>query len=346
MNLSNSILSDISIHYVGNRQTQGDLILSQKPLIVNEFLSLKLRDYFLNKFLSTPEVFCFTHASSLKYNEIYCYLKDFFSKGMSFQKLSENIAIHLHENSVHPKIRSGELYVCKFKNCVINDKAVDAIGIFKTEIKSGFFEIKNVGRDFSIKFREGIDLKGFDKGCIVLNSSSKEGFEVKIIDNQNHGQEAAFWRENFLGLKPVSNEFSNTYQVLTITKDFITNELPKEFGITLPDKINYLNRSIEYFDTRENFTRTEFTKEVFQDSRLIKSFQEFDNAYRNLNELESADTFEISNAAVKNRARIFKSVLKLDKNFHVYIHGDRNLIQQGVEKDGRKFYKIYFTEEH
>jgi hypothetical protein len=48
---------------------------------------------------------------------------------------------------------------------------------------------------------------------------------------------------------------------------------------------------------------------------------------------------------VKKQARVFKSVLKLDKNFHIYIHGNRELIEQGVEKDGRKFYKIYFEKE-
>ena len=50
--------------------------------------------------------------------------------------------------------------------------------------------------------------------------------------------------------------------------------------------------------------------------------------------------------AVKKQARVFKSVLKLDKNFHIYIHGNRELIEQGVEKDGRKFYKLYFESEY
>jgi hypothetical protein len=58
-----------------------------------------------------------------------------------------------------------------------------------------------------------------------------------------------------------------------------------------------------------------------------------------------ADSFEISTQAVKKQARIFKSVLKLDKNFHIYIHGNRDMIEQGVEKDGRKYYKIYFENE-
>ena len=78
---------------------------------------------------------------------------------------------------------------------------------------------------------------------------------------------------------------------------------------------------------------------------MIKSFQNFDEIYREENEIELDDNFDISAQAVKKQARVFKSVLKLDKNFHIYIHGNRELIEQGVEKDGRKFYKIYFEEE-
>ncbi len=42
----------------------------------------------------------------------------------------------------------------------------------------------------------------------------------------------------------------------------------------------------------------------------------------------------------------FKSVLKLDKNFHIYIHGDKELIEKGYDDAvGKKFYKIYYDEE-
>ena len=58
-----------------------------------------------------------------------------------------------------------------------------------------------------------------------------------------------------------------------------------------------------------------------------------------------AEEFPINQAAVKKNQRYFKSVIKLDKNFHIYIHGDRELIEQGIDKDGRKFYKIYYEEE-
>lgn len=38
-----------------------------------------------------------------------------------------------------------------------------------------------------------------------------------------------------------------------------------------------------------------------------------------------------------------KYVIKLDKNFHVYIHGDKSLMEDGFDQKG-KFLKIYYNE--
>ncbi len=78
---------------------------------------------------------------------------------------------------------------------------------------------------------------------------------------------------------------------------------------------------------------------------MIDSFRNFDTNYRSENEIELTDNFDISQQAVKKQARVFKSVLKLDKNFHIYIHGNRELIEQGVDEKGRKYYKIYYENE-
>ena len=102
---------------------------------------------------------------------------------------------------------------------------------------------------------------------------------------------------------------------------------------------------MEYFKENDEFSKEEFEKEVFGDEEVIESFRGFDTSYRETNEIEMEDNFEISNQAVKKQAKMFKKILKLDKNFHIYIHGDSNKIEKGVESDGRKFYKVYFDEE-
>ena len=94
-----------------------------------------------------------------------------------------------------------------------------------------------------------------------------------------------------------------------------------------------------------NLKKKTLKKSVFQSEELIESFRSFDNSYRDNNDIELANSFDISSQAVKKQVRAFKKVLKLDKNFHIYIHGNKELIEQGVEKDGRKYYKIYYNDE-
>jgi hypothetical protein len=173
----------------------------------------------------------------------------------------------------------------------------------------------------------------------------KDGYKILIADNANKSPEAQYWRDDFLNVKPISDEFHQTKEFLTIAKNFVTRQLTEDFEVSKADQIDMLNRSVDYFKTHETFEKKDFEKEVFKDTSIIKSFRNFDEIYREDKDIKMNESFDISPQAVKKQARIFKSVLKLDKNFHIYIHGDRELIEQGVEKDGRKFYKIYFTEE-
>jgi hypothetical protein len=166
-----------------------------------------------------------------------------------------------------------------------------------------------------------------------------------IVDKAHKSAAAQYWKEDFLKVKPISNEFHQTNQFLGIAKDFVTKQLSKNFEVSKADQIDLLNRSVEYFKTNNTFDKRDFEKKVFQDNEIIKSFKNFDESYRQSHEVELTDSFEISPKAVKKQARGFKRVLKLDKNFRIYIHGNHELIEQGVDKDGRKFYKIYFEQE-
>lgn len=53
-----------------------------------------------------------------------------------------------------------------------------------------------------------------------------------------------------------------------------------------------------------------------------------------------------SESAVKKSSRSMKSVIKLDKNFHIYVHGGEGLIKKGYDPEtGMAFYQLYFKEE-
>lgn len=346
MNLSNAVLRKLSTHFVGNKNNEQELNLADDQVPLNEDLAKRLKEYFTSKVSTLYDQYQFTHGSSLNFNEVYSFVKEMFAAEDDFHDMSTQIAQHLYDNTDHFNIKSGELHVCYFTNCILDNVVMDAVGIFKTEQKTGFFEVnREAAHAFSIDYKEGIDLKKFDKGCFVFNTDEEDGYQVFIFDNQNKGEEAKYWREHFLDIKQRSNEYQQTNQVLNIAKQYIANQITEEFEVPKADQIDMLNKSVEYFKGHHEFNKNEFAREVFNNEDVAQSFMHFDQGYRADNELDIADNFEISAPAVKKQARAFKSVLKLDKNFHIYIHGDRKLIEQGMEDNGRKFYKIYYEEE-
>jgi hypothetical protein len=345
INFTNVQLQRIIVHKVGNISLEEEITLSDTELeLEDESLVQLLLKYFLTSF-SGNEMYKFHHETHIDLNEIYVYARKMFSPKGNFIEQSENIAKHLYACSAHPKVKSGELYVVCFKNIILDDETADAIGIFKSESKETYLKIDRVKNAFYIDQEQGVNTNKLDKGCLIVNSKKEEGYQVCIIDNLNKSTEAQYWKDDFLSVKPIANEFHQTNQFMSLTKNFVTKQLTEDFEVTKADQIDLLNRSVEYFKTHESFDKKGFEKEVLQDTGIIKSFRSFDESYREENEIEELDNFDISRSAVKKQAKVFKSVLKLDKNFHIYIHGNRELIEQGVEKDGRKFYKIYFDKE-
>ena len=269
-----------------------------------------------------------------------------FREPAEFYELSLKIAAHLFEVSVHPKIKPGEIYVTVFSNILIDDRSVNAIGLFKAETKTLFADLIPSLDDLDLQLKEGVELSRLDKGCLILDQEEQQGYELMIFDANGKGEEALYWKDKFLSVMIRQNEFLHTHGFLSMTKNYVTQHMPDEFEVSKTEQIDILNRSMDYFKTHGNFNKSEFEDEVLHHEDLINSFRKYDENYRKANELDQLSEFEISPQAVKKQARVFKSVIKLDKNFHIYIHGDRQLIEKGYDDGLQKhYYKIYFEQE-
>lgn len=345
MNIDTPSLKKLIVHYVGSKNNLAPLHISSEALELEDEVLKTLQDGFLHRFKTIPENYSFHHASSLQYNEVYSFCKQLFEEASRFEDLSAAIARHLYEASVHPKVKGGELYIAYFEGLPVESRMYKAIGLFKTENKALFIDVEQKANAFELAMKEGVELTRIDKGCLIINSREEEGYDVMIFDNQNRGEEALYWKESFLGLSPQKNEFHQTNHFLTLTKQFITEQLETELKIPKTEQVELLNRSIDYFKSKEAFDIEEFQTEVFGNDEMIGSFRNFGSRYIEANDFDIASSFDISVDAVKKQSRVFKSVVKLDKNFHIYIHGRTDLIEKGVEMDGRKFYKIYYQDE-
>ncbi len=333
-------------HHIGNKLRDERFLLSAETTDIETETQNFLLKYFILP-IKTEEIYSFSHSVELDMNEVYILIKRFFEEPKSsFVSCSQDIAKLLYEQSMHPKIKEGELNVAYFTNINFEGKIVDAIGIFKSENNVPFLKMIGGKGKYKINHDYGFEIKGIDKGCVILNVNPETGYKVLIVDNGNKAAEAQYWKDDFLKVQPISDEYHQTKEFLNIAKNFVAKQLSEGFEVSKADRIDLLNRSVEYFKKHDAFDKNEFEQEVFQDDNLINSFRTFDKVYREDNEIELSDNFDISPQAVKKQARIFKSVLKLDKNFDIYIHGNRDLIERGIEKDGRKYYKIYYQEEN
>lgn len=337
--IEESVIRNLILHKVTSEESKS-IINTNLFDTSNEDEEVFLKKVFLKPFISHSQTFEFGHEISLDYNVLFNLSKSVYD-GSDFVEQSGNIAQHLISSSKHHNIKDGDLFIVKFDEIKINNIYYEGLGIYKFEDKDNFIETTISNKKINFSFRKGIGNKKPDKACLILYT--KEPYTILIIDNNTN--ETDYWQNDFINHKPKNDNVNSTNNFLTLTKNFISQQISTEFEVSKADQIDLLNRSVDYFKTHEKFDKLEFENSVFQDSGIIESFRSFDNNYRQENEIELTDSFEISPQAVKKQARIFKSVLKLDKNFHIYIHGNKDLIEQGVDKDGRKYYKIYYEEE-
>lgn len=342
-------LHSLCIHNPGNKMLDEKYRLSAMPFEIKEQpLNKLLLQYFLSPFEKVPEIYRLSHASDNELNEIFHFARIIFDNPEKLHESSQEITKHLHNVSNHPKIKPGELYVVYFENVQVEGELHNAIGIFKSESKESYLKVFTEENGYSIGYEEeAINVKKPDKGCLIFNTEKEKGYKVAVIDNTNKNGEAAYWIDDFLQLEIRNDNYNQTHNVLSVYKDFVTQKVDEVFDITKAQKIDMLNRSMNYFKEKEDFDLEDFSKEVIGDARGIDSFKEYKNNYEKEYGTEISDNFSIAIQAVKKQARAYKSVLKLDKNFHIYIHGNNELIEKGFdEKKNMNFYKVYFREEN
>ncbi|PWK78459.1 nucleoid associated protein NdpA [Mucilaginibacter oryzae] len=343
-------LETISVHHVGNQTQEEMYALSDQPLeLKDELIPNLLMQYFLKPFEKANEVYHLMHSSGdLALNELHHFASQVFEDNSKFHEASQQIARHLYKVTNHPNIKGGELYVVYFKQVQIEGNPLDVIGIFKSENKETYLKVYPDQGGFQVDYeQDAININKLDKGVLIFNIEKENGYKVVVVDKTNGGQEAArYWKDEFLQLKIRNDSFNQTSNTLGIYKNFVTEKLDDEFEMSKADKIDLLNRSMKYFKEKETFDIEEFSNEVIGNEQAIESFKNFKNQYEQEFDSPIADNFIISENAVKKQARVYKSVLKLDKNFHIYIHGDKELIEKGFD-DGRamNYYKVYFKEE-
>ena len=340
---------NLIIHHVGNKSQDEYFTLSEEEVDVksDEVLADLLMQYFMKPFAKANEVYRFYHPNdTLDLNEVFYFSRQYFSGDLGFVEFSKSIAKFLYEVTEHPKIKSGELYVVALDNVQLEGEEHKAIGIFKSENKEAYLKVYTEASGLGVNYEEkAININKLDKGVVIVNVEEEEGYKVLCVD-QTNGSEAVYWKDDFLKLKTRNDNYQQTGNLMKVYKNFVNDKIDEVFDMDKADKIDLMNRSMNYFKTKETFVEDEFNEEVIGNPDAISLFKDYKSNFEDEFETPFQSNFDIAAPAVKKMASSYKSVLKLDKNFHIYVHGKRELLEKGYDEDkGMNYYKLYFENE-
>lgn len=340
-------IANIVVHKIGNKgKDEGTKIANSVMPLPDENVQELLLKYFLSPF-KEEAFYHFHHPNDVNQNELFDAASKIFAESWDFYPQSINIARLLYDCSTHPRIKSGEFYMVSIKDCVVESELVDAIGIFKSENKETYLKVYPKGENFEISPEEGINLNRLDKGCLIFNTEKNRGYKVCMVDNLNKGADASsYWKDDFLQIKQRDDSFSRAKNFIGFCKEFIEEELVEDNGFVKQEQMQLRTRSMDYFTQKDKFNEKEFEEQVIHEPMVIESFRKFKEDYSSRHEVDIPVTFDLPTSAVKDAKKAFKSVLKLDKNFHVYIHGRHDYVEKGFDSDRQlSYYKFYYLEE-
>ncbi len=343
-------IEEVIIHGIGNRAKEEDIFLSQSTLNIDEAQKAVLLSYYLNPF-KTDDYFQFIgedaadEETRFNGNRMYGYVRDLYREPDNFVEHSQKIAKFLFELSIIPKIVSGELHVVRFSNCIIDEEVVSAIGFFKSESKEPFIKLMKAGSNIDIEREEGISLKKVDRACLIFNTDKGNGYRILNVD-KTKGDALPHWQFDFLAIQQRREDFYNTNNFISMIKNFSDEVLVEENNIQPSDQIAFIQRTEDYLKNTDQFTSEEFAEEVIGDAQITDAFNNYIPNFESDYDIEIKKEFPVSKQAVKSNKKYFKSVIKLDKSFHVYVHTNPDNLEKGFDNArAMKYYKLYYKEE-
>lgn len=330
------------LHRIGSKVVEEGIVLSQDVLDIDDISRKNLMTYCFSSF-KNEEKYCFHNQLGLEYNETMACIKKIFTDKSDLVKQSQNLAKLLYDCSEHPGIKSGDFIVVYFADCEIDGYITDAIGLYKCENATSFLSMTLGEGKAGISTLKGVDLRRVDKAALVFNVEEEQGYAMSIVDNTNKG-EAKYWVEDFLQAKPKADEYHQTRALLSAAKGFISKGMSAD--VSKGEKAEMMDKALRYFQDNDTFDKEDFSNKVMGSEQMSADFGEYMDSFMEKNKVEMPDNFSISESAVKKSSRSMKSVIKLDKNFHIYVHGGEGLIKKGYDPEsGMAFYQLYFKEE-
>ena len=350
INLYSAQIETLFIHRVGNKSRSEGATISKNETHLTDEMTPLLKEFFFKPFRDKEESYYhFVHEVDLEFHKPGVEIKRYFSdQDIVFSSLTIEIARHLYDQHAHPHIKPGELYVAHISNVLIDNVKMDAIGIFKSEIRHEFLQFEDKGgEDLEVILQSGVSLGKLDKGCLILNTNADDGFKILSIDSNRY--DTKYWLENFLGVDIMVDENFYTKKYLSFCQDF-----GKDVVAPAEDKkaeVAFMNRAVNHFAKNDHFEEEAFLGECIDKSDLAQEFKNYKVEKGPKYSIEEVSNFDISATAVTAARKKVKSLIELDTNIKIKLdfvspESFETFVEKGWDEEKQMYYYLlYFNKE-
>lgn len=318
-----------TIQMVGNK-TRGEG-LSGALTLADMTSSADFLAQLIERSFVMDDLKCFSYIESVDLNPVYQFVSKIFDDKEVFLKQSVNIATFLYDQSIHPNIRSGELYVLLLE-CEYKKEVVEAVAILKSERKDPFLATENDGRGISVRTIYGTGIKGLDKGCLILNIDREKGYLVGTIDNTNNGNDAQYWTESFLHVSDCDDDYHQTMKLMDMCKGFVKQQEELDGAIMA-------KKTIDAFTAGEAIQVDALADMICQNEEQKKAFDDYRQSYEAEHGGFAEDVNVVKKAAIREPVKKL-TTLKLGADFEVKLLSPEARIEQVKDKNG-SWWKLY-----
>lgn len=348
INLYSTQIQSLSIHRVGNKSRNEGLFLSEAPFQLDDELTPLIKEFFLKPFRDKEEnYFQFTHDTDLDFHELHSLVSEAFEDPGQIHELSKKITRYLFDQSVHPHIKGGEVYVAYLENLQVDNEKVDGIGIFKSELKQDFLQFAENEHQLNALLQQGVNLNKLDKGALIFNLNKEEGYKILSVDSNRY--DARYWLESFLGVDDSADENFYTKKYLKFCQNFAKDVvLPAE---DKKEEVLFMNRAVNHFAKNDLFEESAFMNEVIENPDLMPEFRNYKSEQAPKYKIEDLTSFPIANTAVTAARKKIKNVIDLDTNIQIKLdfinpESAEKFVEKGWDEEKQMYYYlVYFNKE-
>lgn len=186
----------------------------------------------------------------------------------------------------------------------------------------------------------GLPIKKPEFACLIL-PDGMDGFQIYIQEPNT----SAWSRKLFPFLRQTDDAF-HSKEFFKMCKSFSEDVIVKEQHQPREQQVSFLADSLQYASENKSVNFENFKQEVLKEPAIIDAFDQYQEKYTEERQWNPPDQFAVTEQSHNQAKKFVKSIIKLDKNFHIYVHGNKERIDKGYDENRKlHFYQLWFDAE-